>query len=81
MSSVNPLAQAVIPNQYKKLRACKSCLLIKSEDQFLSDGCENCPLYDYSDLDSLGKSNHSTKEILSLPTCKDAGPYWARTRY
>lgn len=33
-----------------------------------------------SDLDSLGKSNHSTKETLSLPTCKDAGPYWARTR-
>ena len=30
--------------------------------------------------DSLGKSNHSTKETLSLPTCKDAGPYWARTR-
>jgi hypothetical protein len=33
-----------------------------------------------SDSDSLGKSNHSTKETLSLPTCKDAGPYWARTR-
>ncbi len=30
--------------------------------------------------DSLGKSNHSTKETLSLPTRKDAGPYWARTR-
>jgi hypothetical protein len=30
--------------------------------------------------DSLGKSNHSTKEILSLPTRKDAEPYWARTR-
>ena len=35
-----------------------------------------------SDSDPLGKSNHSTKETLSLLTRKDAGPStWSRTRY
>lgn len=49
----NNLASAVIPKSYKKLRACRSCRLIKSEDQFLSDGCENCPNNDYQDMDCL----------------------------
>ena len=49
----NNLAQAVIPNSYKKLRACRACRLIKSEEQFMNDGCENCPNTDYLDHDSL----------------------------
>ncbi|TNV75320.1 hypothetical protein FGO68_gene71 [Halteria grandinella] len=48
------LTQAVLPNAYKKLRACRECRLIKSEEQFLKDGgCENCPNYEVSDLESL----------------------------
>ena len=52
------LKDAVIPNTYKKLRACKTCRLIKSDDQFLKDGCDNCPDYDYGDFDSL--QEHTT---------------------
>ncbi len=33
------LKDAVLPNAYKRLRACKNCRLIKSEDQFMKDGC------------------------------------------
>ena len=45
------IKQAVVPNAYKRLRACKRCRLIKAEDQFLKEGCENCPEYDYGDMD------------------------------
>lgn len=30
------------PSSLKKLRACLSCHLIKTEEQFLKEGCENC---------------------------------------
>lgn len=60
MSSTT-LKDAVIPNSYKKLRACRSCRLIKSEDQFLTDGCENCAHFDYSDFDSLNE--HTTSHF------------------
>ena len=30
------------PRSLKKLRACFSCHLIKTEEQFIEEGCENC---------------------------------------
>jgi len=30
------------PRSLKKLRACFSCHLIKTEEQFIDEGCENC---------------------------------------
>ena len=32
------------PKSLKKLRACTQCRLIKTEEQFLSEGCENCKI-------------------------------------
>ena len=32
----------VVPSDLKKLRACLRCYLVKTESQFLGDGCENC---------------------------------------
>merc|ERR1719264_154364 len=31
------------PSAYGNLRACVRCKLIKTENQFEEDGCENCP--------------------------------------
>jgi hypothetical protein len=36
-------AYASRPDSVKRLRACTSCKLIKTYDQFLSECCENCP--------------------------------------
>ncbi len=30
------------PDGVRRLRACKSCKLIKTEEQFASYGCDNC---------------------------------------
>lgn len=30
------------PNSLKKLRACTQCHLVKPEDQFIKEGCDNC---------------------------------------
>eukprot|EP00038_Savillea_parva_P008827 m.179447 g.179447 ORF g.179447 m.179447 type:complete len:137 (+) comp14766_c0_seq1:129-539(+) len=32
----------IVPEELKGLRACLSCSLVKTEDQFLQNGCENC---------------------------------------
>ena len=34
--------EGTAPDSYKKLRACVRCLLIKSEQQWHREGCENC---------------------------------------
>ncbi|CAG9333209.1 unnamed protein product [Blepharisma stoltei] len=36
------MTEGIAPATYTKLRACLRCKLIKSEDQWLKDGCENC---------------------------------------
>ena len=37
------MASVVIPKDLKRLRCCLRCHLIKNMDQFVGDGCENCP--------------------------------------
>ena len=37
------LAQARAPTAMKGTRACKRCGIIKALDQFVDEGCENCP--------------------------------------
>jgi len=72
-SSVS-LKDAVIPNSYKKLRACKTCRLVKSDDQFLKDGCDNCQDYDYGDMDSLGE--HTTANFSGMIAMMMARDSW-----
>ena len=43
---VADLAQASVPDQLRGVRACKRCGIIKTVEQFLNDGCENCPFLD-----------------------------------
>jgi hypothetical protein len=44
--SLVDLAQASVPPHLKALRACKRCGVIKTVEQFMNDGCENCPMLD-----------------------------------
>ena len=37
------LAQASAPTSIKGMRACKRCGILKTLDQFINEGCENCP--------------------------------------
>ena len=43
---VEELAQASVPKALKGVRSCMRCGIIKTIDQFLEDGCENCPFLD-----------------------------------
>ncbi|KAL9191482.1 hypothetical protein ACHAXT_001188 [Thalassiosira profunda] len=43
---VEELAQAPVPDQLKGVRSCMRCGLVKTLDQFLEYGCENCPYLD-----------------------------------
>ncbi|CAM9630599.1 unnamed protein product [Discosporangium mesarthrocarpum] len=48
------LEWADIPKHLKGLRACKRCSLVKSNDQFVNSGCENCAFLDMeSDQDRV----------------------------
>jgi transcription elongation factor SPT4 len=40
---VAELARASVPAALKGIRACKRCGILKTMDQFLQEGCENCP--------------------------------------
>ena len=37
------LMNASVPDDLKHIRACKRCGLLKSVNQFIDHGCENCP--------------------------------------
>ena len=40
--AVEELAQAVVPDNLRHVRACKRCGILKSVGQFIDQGCENC---------------------------------------
>ena len=44
--ALEELAHATAPSSLKGVRACKRCGLLKTLDQFISEGCENCPFLD-----------------------------------
>eukprot|EP00536_Pseudo-nitzschia_multiseries_P015306 jgi/Psemu1/311932/fgenesh1_kg.855_\ len=43
------LAEASVPNSIRGIRACKRCGILKTLDQFINEGCENCPFLDMVD--------------------------------
>jgi transcription elongation factor SPT4 len=43
------LANASVPSNLRTVRACKRCGILKTADQFLDDGCENCPFLNMAD--------------------------------
>ena len=40
---VAELANASVPTNMRGIRACKRCGLLKNFEQFINDGCDNCP--------------------------------------
>uniref|UniRef100_A0A6U5K8B7 Spt4/RpoE2 zinc finger domain-containing protein n=1 Tax=Grammatophora oceanica TaxID=210454 RepID=A0A6U5K8B7_9STRA len=44
--AVAELSEAVAPSSMRGIRACKRCGILKTIDQFIKDGCENCPFLD-----------------------------------
>ena len=44
--AIADLAQASVPSSLRGIRACKRCGILKTLDQFLNEGCENCPFLD-----------------------------------
>jgi transcription elongation factor SPT4 len=46
---VAELANASVPNNVRTIRACKRCGLLKTQEQFYDDGCENCVFLDMAD--------------------------------
>lgn len=43
---IQELAQSSAPSSLRGIRACKRCGILKTLDQFLNEGCENCPFLD-----------------------------------
>merc|ERR1711983_96243 len=41
----NKMSSETIPKDLRQLRACLSCSLIKTFDQWETDGCENCDVF------------------------------------
>lgn len=40
---VQDLAYASVPDSLRGIRACKRCGILKTLEQFINQGCENCP--------------------------------------
>jgi transcription elongation factor SPT4 len=50
---VADLANALTPSSTKGIRACKRCGLLKTLDQFINEGCENCPFLEMVNIHLL----------------------------
>lgn len=58
--SLLDLAQASVPAHLKALRACKRCGVIKTVEQFMNDGCENCPMLDMVRIENPSDTLHKS---------------------
>ena len=73
---VAELANASVPNNLKTLRACKRCGLIKTQEQFYDDGCENCPFLDM--VDNMERVNSCTTAFYEgITAVMDPRDSWA----
>jgi hypothetical protein len=61
---VAELAEASVPNQIRGIRACKRCGILKTLDQFINEGCENCPFLDLVCIICNEKRNDSLLLII-----------------
>eukprot|EP01017_Pseudomicrothorax_dubius_P045092 TRINITY_DN773_c0_g1_i1.p1 TRINITY_DN773_c0_g1~~TRINITY_DN773_c0_g1_i1.p1 ORF type:complete len:116 (+),score=24.31 TRINITY_DN773_c0_g1_i1:153-500(+) len=47
-----------VPQSLKRLRCCMRCYLIKTEEQFRNEGCENCPtMRQFGDINGWTTTN------------------------
>ncbi|KAI2495665.1 Spt4/RpoE2 zinc finger [Fragilaria crotonensis] len=73
--AIAELSQASAPTSLRGIRACKRCGILKTLDQFLNEGCENCPFLDIADNPERANSCTSafTKDRLPLWTHENRG--------
>ena len=57
-AQVAELANASVPTNLKTIRACKRCGLLKTQEQFHDEGCENCPFLEMAE--SIDRVNRCT---------------------
>ena len=66
---------ASVPKSVRNLRACLKCALVKTMDQFVETGCENCP-----ELGMTGKRNRveecTSTSFEGLIALTDANRSW-----
>ena len=53
---VAELARAAVPSNLKGIRACKRCGILKTLEQFINKGCENCPFLEMVSICSASLS-------------------------
>eukprot|EP00462_Mataza_sp_D1_P000813 CAMPEP_0175095908 /NCGR_PEP_ID=MMETSP0086_2-20121207/4429_1 /TAXON_ID=136419 /ORGANISM="Unknown Unknown, Strain D1" /LENGTH=100 /DNA_ID=CAMNT_0016369233 /DNA_START=12 /DNA_END=314 /DNA_ORIENTATION=- len=57
---------AELPDKMQHLRACLQCKLIKTQDQFQDNGCENCP--NFQDLSTFTTPTFHGVVMMAKPT-------------
>eukprot|EP00978_Attheya_sp_CCMP212_P032174 scaffold124175_cov49-Attheya_sp.AAC.3 len=60
---VADLAQATVPSALRGIRSCKRCGILKTLDQFINEGCENCP---FLDMKAISTSTFAAIKMLLL---------------
>eukprot|EP00548_Thalassiothrix_antarctica_P000829 CAMPEP_0194147086 /NCGR_PEP_ID=MMETSP0152-20130528/22513_1 /TAXON_ID=1049557 /ORGANISM="Thalassiothrix antarctica, Strain L6-D1" /LENGTH=127 /DNA_ID=CAMNT_0038847775 /DNA_START=96 /DNA_END=475 /DNA_ORIENTATION=- len=53
--SMEQLAESAAPSSLRGVRACKRCGILKTMEQFMNEGCENCPFFDMNDIDGVNR--------------------------
>eukprot|EP00522_Entomoneis_paludosa_P018270 CAMPEP_0172451824 /NCGR_PEP_ID=MMETSP1065-20121228/9693_1 /TAXON_ID=265537 /ORGANISM="Amphiprora paludosa, Strain CCMP125" /LENGTH=134 /DNA_ID=CAMNT_0013203795 /DNA_START=17 /DNA_END=421 /DNA_ORIENTATION=- len=53
--AVQELASAMVPDNLKAMRACKRCGILKTFNQFVDQGCENCPFLGMDDTRQVNR--------------------------
>lgn len=73
---VQELADAPVPSSLKNIRACKRCGLLKTFEQFIDDGCENCPFLKMAD-DNRNVAKYTTAFYEGSAAVMDPKESWA----
>ena len=64
---VAELAEASVPQAMRGIRACKRCGILKTLDQFINEGCENCPFLDMVSNDEKNNQVLHHSVLVCLP--------------
>eukprot|EP01098_Paradermamoeba_levis_P014338 TRINITY_DN680_c0_g1_i2.p2 TRINITY_DN680_c0_g1~~TRINITY_DN680_c0_g1_i2.p2 ORF type:complete len:121 (-),score=23.63 TRINITY_DN680_c0_g1_i2:198-560(-) len=66
--------EEVLPIEFKRLRACLFCALIKTEQQFKENGCENCPFLEMkNDTDRVERcTSNSFEGMVAMMNAEDS---------
>lgn len=66
------MSSSIVPKDLRRLRACIRCHLIKTVDQFVADGCENCRSMSHGSHDQV--MEETTDRYAGFVSLMDANP-------